>query len=590
MKQLTAYWYRLSWQVTAIGFCLLVISSHMQAQQVDLENVGKNFKSKIKDKKFIKVTGGISASSIFYKGNAGAGRDPFSYYINGNVNLSIYGINIPANFAFTNRGFSYGYTFPRVPNRLSLHPKYKWITAHIGDVSTTFSPYTLNGLLYTGGGVDLTPKGKWKYSVMGGRLQKAVEYRPDNGQTLAVYKRMGYGAKINYDNNGYKWGISIFKAKDILNSLSYKPDSLQIYPQQNTAVSIEESMPLVKNLVLTSEYAISALTRDTRAPKYTDSNQVNWLVKLFGGSTATNIYKAFKTQLNYTIGSSMVGVGYERIDPGYQTLGAYYFNNDLENITANFAQSLFKGKINLSGNVGLQRDDLDGKKTGGSKRTVSAVNLSWNPGQRFTSTVSYSNFQTYTNVKPQFQYINQLTPFDNLDTLNFRQLSQNGTVNINYVVSTDKERPQNLNVNLSFQDSYDMQGGIITDASASQFYNFAGSYNFNNIKREMSLTGALNVTYNTIGRNDMITLGPTVAVTKQFCDKQIRTNGSFSYNTTLANAINPGQQVISVRLTGGYVFKKKHNFNISAVGMNRMVPGKSGIYDYTGTIAYNFNF
>jgi hypothetical protein len=590
MKKLTAYWYRFPWQALSIGFALVIINTRMQAQQVDLEHVGKDLKGKIKNKKPVKITGGVSASSVFYKGNAGAGRDPFSYYINGNVNLSLYGISIPASFAFTNRGFSYGYTLPNVPNRLSLHPKYKWITAHIGDVSTNFSPYTLNGLLYRGGGLDLSPKGKWKYSLMGGRLQKAVEYRPDNGQTLAAYKRFGYGAKINYENSAYKWAISIFKAKDVMNSLELKPDSLQIYPQENTAVSIEESMPIIRNLVLTSEYAVSALTRDIRAPKYADSNRVNWMVKLFGGSTATNIYKAYKTELNYTIGSSMIGVGYERIDPGYQTLGAYYFNNDLENITANFAQSFFKGKINLSGNVGLQRDDLDHKKTGGSRRTVSAVNINWNASQRFTSNLSYSNFQTYTNVKPQFQYINQLTPFDNLDTLNFRQLSQNGNVNINYVVSTNKEKPQNVNLNLSFQDSYDMQGGIITEASASQFYNFAGSYNFNHSKKAMGLTGALNITYNTIGKNDMITYGPTVAVNKQFWDKQIRTNASVSYNKTVANEMSPGQQVISVRLTGGYVFKKKHNINISAVGMNRMATGKSSIYDYTGTIAYNFNF
>jgi hypothetical protein len=573
-----------------MGLCLLLFATRMQAQQVDLEHVGANLKEKVKVKNLFKISGGISASSIFYTGNAGAGRDPFSYYINGNVNLSIYGISIPASFAFTNRGLSYGYTLPRTPNRLSLHPKYKWIQAHIGDVSTTFSPYTLNGLLYRGGGVDLTPKGKWKYSVMAGQLQKAVEYRPDNGQTLAVYKRMGYGAKVNYDDNGYKWGFSIFKAKDVLNSLQYKPDSLQIYPQQNTAVSIEASLPIIRNLVLTGEYAISALTRDIRAPKYTDSNQVNWMVKLFGGTTATNIYKAYKSQLNYTIGSSMVGVGYERIDPGYQTLGAYYFNNDLENITANFAQSFFKGKINLSGNVGLQRDDLDGKKTGGSRRTVSAVNLSWNASKRLTSTVSYTNFQTYTNVKPQFQYINQLTPFDNLDTLNFRQLSQTGNVNVNYVVSTNKDKPQNLNLNFSFQDSYDMQGGIITAASASQFFNFAGSYNLSNTKKVMNITGAMNVTYNTIGKNDILTLGPTVAVSKQFWNKQIRTNASVSYNNTLASAVNAGQQVLSVRLTGGYVYKKKHNINISAVGMNRMVTGKNAIYDYTATIAYNFNF
>src|SRR5688572_17336591 len=120
-----------------------------QAQQIDLENVGKDLKSKLKKKPF-NITGGVNASTMFYTGNTGSGRDPFSYFLNGNVNLNIYGVNIPVSFAFTNRGFSYNYSFPRVPNRLSIHPKYKWITGHIGDVSMTFSPYTLQGLLFTG--------------------------------------------------------------------------------------------------------------------------------------------------------------------------------------------------------------------------------------------------------------------------------------------------------------------------------------------------------------------------------------------------------------------------------------------------------
>src|SRR5690606_11602014 len=175
---------------------------------------------------------------------------------------------------------------------------------------------------------------------------------------------------VNYDNGPYKWTLSIFQAKDVLSSLVVKPDSVQVNPQQNTAISGELTMPVVKNLILTTEYAVSALTSDIRAPKYADSSHTNWLVKLTGNRTSTNLYKALKSGLNYTIGSSLIGVGYERIDPGYQTLGAYYFNNDLENITENFAQSLFKGKINVAGNVGWQRDDLDKSKTGGSRRNV----------------------------------------------------------------------------------------------------------------------------------------------------------------------------------------------------------------------------
>ena len=571
-----------------MGFLFLFMQG--QTQSIDIENVGKNVKGKLAEKKPFKLSGGINASTIFYTGNAsGVGRNPFSYFINGNVNVSLYTISVPLSFSFTNSGFAYNYTLPKTPNRLSLHPKYKWITAHVGDVGMTFSPYTLNGMLFTGGGVELSPRGKWKYSAMYGRLQKAVEYDSASINKLAAYKRMGHGIKINYDNGAFKWAMSMFQAKDILNSLQFKPDSLQIYPQQNTALSMELALPVVKNLVLTTEYALSALTSDVRAPKYGDSNTVSWLVKMAGGRMSTNVYKAVKTAMNYTIGSSMIGVGYERIDPGYQTLGAYYFNNDLENITANFAQSLFKGKVNLSGNVGLQKDDLNKTKTGGSSRTVSAFNLNYNPSAKLTTTLSYSNFQTFTNIKPQFQYINQLTPYDNLDTLNFRQLSQNANCNVNYIFGNDKEKPQNMNLNFSFQDSYDMQGGRITKGNASQFYNFAASYNRTNMPKAMNITGAFNLTYNTIGTNNMITLGPTVAINKQLWDKKVRTGASLSYNTTMAGA-KTQNQIMSMRMNAAYVYKKKHNIGFNTVTMMRNTGDKGTVHDVTATMNYAYSF
>ena len=208
----------------------LLTNSILCAQNIDIENTGKNLKSKLKDKKPFKISGGVNASTIFYTGNTNSGRDPFSYFLNGNVNLSLYGVAVPLSFSFTNSGFSYKYSFPRTPNRLSLHPKYKWVRAHIGDVGMMFSPYTLNGILFTGAGVELSPKGKWKYSAMYGRLQRAVEYEPGNTSVPAAYKRWGHGFKVNYDNGPYKWAVSLFQARDVLNSLQLKPDSVQVYP------------------------------------------------------------------------------------------------------------------------------------------------------------------------------------------------------------------------------------------------------------------------------------------------------------------------------------------------------------------------
>jgi hypothetical protein len=568
---------------------LLFFTLSSYAQNIQLDNLGQQAKDKFSKKNAFKVSGGLSANTTIYNGNAGSGREPFVYMLNGNLNFSVYGISIPLSFTLSNAGASYNYQFPRLPNRLSLHPRYKWVSGHIGELSMSFSPYSVNGIPVRGVGVELSPRGHFKYAAFYGRLQRAVEYQPDNGNTLAAYKRSAQGVKLNYEQGKYKAALSLFKAKDQIGSLRLKPDSLQIFPQENTTMTAEAALPLLSNLLLSGEYAISALTRDSRAPRSSDSTQTTLLTRLLGSRSSTNIFHALKFSLNYTIGSSMIGVGFERIDPGYSTLGALFMNNDLQNITANFAQSLFKGKVNLSGNAGVQRDDLDGKKSGGTNRTVGAVNINYNASQRLTATLSYSNFQTFTNIKPQFSYINQLTPFENLDTLNYRQLSQTANLNLNYVMGRDKNKPQNLNINISFQDAFDEQGGKVGKGNSSQFYNLSAGYSSTNTPKASTLTAVVNLTYNTIGTDKSLTAGPTIGINRQLFGKKVRAGGSLSYNLTQAqNKLQ--NQVAAFRVNGSYTYHKLHNFMLSLVGMLRK--GQTGGFkrDITATVGYNWSF
>jgi hypothetical protein len=341
--------------------------------------------------------------------------------------------------------------------------------------------------------------------------------------------------------------------------------------------------------LLSVEYGISVLTRDTRAPKYGDSVKLNWLLDALGGRQSTNIYHAIKSQLSYTVGSTSFGLGYERIDPGYQTLGASYSNNDLRNITLNFAQSLFKGKVNLSGNVGQQRDDLDNTKSGNMVRTVMAYNINYNPGPRFTSTLSYTNFQTFTNVKPQFDYINQLTPYDNLDTLNFKQLSQSASANLNFILDTSREKPKNMNLNFSLQDAYDQQGGKVTKGNSSQFYNFSGSYSRTNTKKGQTISAAMNMTYNTIAANKIITLGPSLTYNKKLFKDKVMLGSSVCYNQNMSNG-SVLSRVIAMRANTGYTIKKKHNFTLNGAFMMRNGGTQPAVHDITTTLAYCYNF
>ncbi|WP_199898199.1 hypothetical protein [Prevotella disiens] len=141
-------------------------------------------------KKPLKISGSISANATQFNSTPKQSRQSFTYQLSGSINMSLYELfHIPISFNLNNYGTKFSY--PSLPNRLSLHPSYKWIRAHIGDVSMSFSPYTLNGHQFTGAGIELTP-GRWQIAAMGGRLLKRVDTDSLNPSIRPNYERWGY--------------------------------------------------------------------------------------------------------------------------------------------------------------------------------------------------------------------------------------------------------------------------------------------------------------------------------------------------------------------------------------------------------------
>ena len=386
-------------KMKVLGIVFFILPMILSAQTLDYET--------IKDSKPIKVTGQVNTNGVYYDSNQNNNRDPFTYFLQGGINVNIYSFAIPITYSFSNQGENLGYQLPFNFNRLSLHPKYKWITGHIGNTSMTFSPYSLSGHPFTGGGIELQPKGPFKVSAMGGELLKAT---PDDGdpRTIPAYRRMGYGMKAAFEKQNYKLGLIGFYAKDDFNSVTMIPAEREILPQENLVISVEGMVKINKNFDLQLEYASSAITRNLNTQQTKKGDNTFSLAGLFfNNRTSTEYYKAVKTRFGYSAGGAKIGVGYERIDPGYETLGATFFNNDFENITLDASNNFFNNKLSLSFNVGYQRDDLNNTKVNETSRTVGAVNASWMLSKKVNVTANYSNFTTFTNIKPnQFDEIN----------------------------------------------------------------------------------------------------------------------------------------------------------------------------------------
>lgn len=547
----------------------------------NLEQIGKE--------KPLTITGGASLSQIVYGADGiDSRRDPYSYYASGNVTFDLYGWSIPFSFSVSNQNTSFQQPF----NRYSIHPTYKWATAHIGYTSMSFSPYTLSGHTFLGVGVDVEPAGKFKASAVYGRFLKAVQ--PDSLAPNApppAYDRFGYGFKVSYINEGDVLDVIVFRASDDIHSIAYVPEEEAVLPEENLVMSIGGSKKLFQHFLLKAELATSALSRDTRAAENNQGNFLSSFGSMFTSRISSSYYNAFKTSFSYMGTGYTAGINYERVAPGYRTLGAYYFNNDLESISATGATSLASGKVNVAVSAGTQRDNLDDNKISTMRRFVGSANVGYVPSQKLNLSLAYSSFQTFTNIRSQFVDLNELTPYDNLDTLNFTQISQNITLTGLYMFGSNDSRRQSLNANIMVQDAADKQAEV-TQNSGVRFYNINTAYSLNIVPQNMTVSISFNVALNNSPMVQSSTLGPVASVSRAFLDKKLRASLSLGHNQSYTD--NKAVSTINnARINGTYTIQKKHNMNLSLVTVNRNTKVEGGapsFTEFTGTLGYSYSF
>lgn len=575
----------MKYKINFFAIITIFLIQNAISQTVDLGSFkGKPFK----------LGGGISAGSTYFKSDRAGGREPFVYNFTGNVNVSFYSFSMPISYNFTNLGGTLNYQIPFNFNRLSLNPRYKWISAYIGDASMTFSPYSLAGHQFTGGGLELTPNSPFKFSAMYGRFLKAVE-EDGNPNSIPSYERWGYGSKIDFIKNKYKIGLIGFFAQDLENSIKPVSSSKNITPKQNLVVGLTFESQITNNLKLYGDYSNSSLVQDTRTTGEGSKNGLAAL--LLNGNASTQNFSAYKVGFDFKIQKTVLGTSFERVDPNYQTLGAYFFANDLQNIMVNVARPLFRDKVTLTFNAGVQRDNLDNKKAQTTNRFVGTLNTNVKISERFTTAVSLSNQTTTSNVNPdQFIKINQVNPeLNQVEQLNYRQLSRNASVNANYSFAENKKTKRSLSFNYAFNQVANEQGGVIRLGQLSAFHNFNTVYSHFLVKSKWAFNTSLNYTYNTIGILDNQTIGPVIGVNKKFFKDKLTTQFASAYNTTRGG--NTQAQNFNFRLTSNYKLFDEHHFNLmisQVMGQNKITsvtaPVSTQFQDLTITFGYNFNF
>ena len=559
---------------TAIFFLLANLSRAQDLAQIGNENP-------------IHLSGGISVNQVFYaSSNQENRRDPFNYYLGGQLTLDIYGLSLPFAFTYSNQQSQFRQPF----NQFSVHPNYKWVTGHFGYTSVSYSSYTLNGHIFEGAALDLKPGDKWDIGVMYGRLQKSVVNDTTDVNSLpSTFERWGYSIKLKYGDQLNYAKFILFKSWDEANSLPAIILHDELKPEENLVASLGFSKQLFNKLVLQGEYASSALTRDITSPEINNSTELMAnLGGLFTPRTSSTFYNAYNAALNYNAKTYAFGFRYERVGSGYQTHGAYYFNSDFYNLSANTNLSLLHGKAKLMASLGVQEDNLENTKVSGTKRLVGSMGLGISASEQLNFNFSYSNYTTFTNINRDYIDITFLTPYDKLDTLNYSQVAQNVNLGMNYVISRKKDVSQSVMANFTLMETHDVQADI-SQPSGSVFYTFNGGYVHSIMSIGLSMSGMLNVQMNDDELGTKV-IGPALSLSKMMFNKTLRTSFATSYNNVRSGSTTGS--TINVRAIFSYRLKKSHNFQLSAIAVQRQRGGEtaSQTSEFTGTLGYNFSF
>ncbi|MBE0667665.1 MAG: hypothetical protein IH593_08320, partial [Bacteroidales bacterium] len=360
-----------------------------------------------KEDKF-SIKGQLGASLVFYNVEGReANRPAFSWMLVGNPVITLYGVTLPFSFTISEQERSYQQPF----NKFGVSPSYKWAKLHLGYRNVSFSKYTLGGHTILGAGGEFTP-GKFRIGVMYGQLLKPVPFSAlipyPQTKEIPAYRRNGLAFKFGYGTPSNSVDMVLFRGNDVTGSLA---DSSQLLlPGSNTVISLITHQKLYKSFVFDLEFANSIYTEDNRLSGEPGVTLVPVISKLIINNLSTTSSNAIDASFGYDSKPFDLKIRFRQLDPGFRSMGTYFMQNNIRNITLEPLVSLSKDKYVIAGSLGFQRDNIKESLAHQTNRTIGSVRVSANPLKWYRADLNFSNYD--------IDQTSGLNPLDPQNTLN----------------------------------------------------------------------------------------------------------------------------------------------------------------------------
>ncbi|VXB22589.1 conserved hypothetical protein [Flavobacterium sp. 9AF] len=362
-----------------ILFFILVLFENCFSQEI--ENISKQ--------KAVEIIGSFSTYGSYYNVN---GIDPrrkdFSWYLTGSPVLKLYGVEIPFSFTVSEQERTFRQPF----NQFALSPSYKWAKLHLGYSNLSWSPFTWSGQTVMGGGVELNPD-KFRFGLLYGRLNRAVEEDLTSPEAIMpTFKRIGYAMRLGYGTETSHVDFIYLKGKDDQNSLQTIPTLTQVLPSENIVAGISSKLKLTNHLFWDVDVASSIFTRDINAQELDEDSPLQKFTSLINANSSSQWYNAYQSEIRYEENNYKIKAKYRRVEPDFQSMGSYYFQTDIQNITLEPSAYFLNKKLKINASAGQQTDNLLNKKAYTTKRFIGNIGLDWNLNKFFGFNLLYANF------------------------------------------------------------------------------------------------------------------------------------------------------------------------------------------------------
>lgn len=347
----------------------------------------------------VKIQGSANVQLRYYSITKGTDtRPPFVANINAQPVFTIGKWTINSRFVIGNYQTQF-----RDFNRYGIAPQYKWMKFYLGHNTLNWSQFALEARPVLGAGFEMNP-GKIHYGVYAGYInRKALQdtfrsriFSPTFSRKMMAIK-VGYGRQSNFID------IIILTAADKASSLT-PLEALGNTPASNGVLAIKGSKELTKSIVFAADIAYSAYTGNTngKGDELVNKSLAKIPATWIKTNSSTQLLGAYSAEIKYNLpafkflkkefGAMGLSFDYNRIEPGYQSMGLYFLVNDIERTKVGLMLKSKNQKIQFNGNIGYEHNDLFKTQFFKNKRFINGINIVYRPNTNWNYMATMQNF------------------------------------------------------------------------------------------------------------------------------------------------------------------------------------------------------